>query len=200
MEVFFFSILGNRKERKKEAQRREVEYPHTVRNRKMFYLVYDLFNCINNIKTTTMARTSTYLNFSRNTEEAFNFYRSVFGGDFTTGRIARYSDVPPAEGMPPMAEEDKNLVMHVELPIVGGHILMGTDAPESMGFTVTFGNNVHINLEPDTRSETKKLFDALSEGGKVTMDLQDMFWGAYFGSCTDKFGVMWMFNCPEKKQ
>jgi len=101
--------------------------------------------------------------------------------------------------MPPLSEGDKNLVMHVELPIVGGHILMGTDAPETMGFNVNFGNNVYINLEPDTRKETKQLFDALSAGGKVTMELQDMFWGAYFGSCTDKFGVQWMFNCVVKK-
>jgi PhnB protein len=88
--------------------------------------------------------------------------------------------------------------MHVELPVTGGHVLMGTDAPESMGFNVNFGNNMHINLEPDTREETKKLFNALSAGGKVTMDLQDMFWGAYYGSCTDKFGVQWMFNCAAK--
>ncbi|MEO8151036.1 MAG: VOC family protein [Bacteroidia bacterium] len=145
-----------------------------------------------------MARTNTYLNFPRNTEEAFNFYKSVFGGEFTRG-IARMGDVPPQEGMPPMAEADKNLVMHIELPIVGGHVLMATDAPESMGFNVNFGNNMHISIEPDTREETKKLFDALSAGGKVTMELQDMFWGAYFGSCTDKYGVQWMVNCTTKK-
>jgi PhnB protein len=146
-----------------------------------------------------MARVSTYLNFGRNTEEAFNFYKSVFGGEFTSGGIARMKDVPPSPGAPPIAEADKNLVMHIELPITGGHMLMGTDAPESMGFKVNFGNNIHINLEPDTKAETKKLFDALSAGGKVTMPLQDMFWGAYFGSCTDKFGLQWMFNCVEKK-
>lgn len=145
-----------------------------------------------------MARVSTYLNFHRNTEEAFNFYKSVFGGEFSSGGIARFKDIPPADDMPPIAEEDKNLVMHIELPIVGGHTLMGTDAPASMGFNVNFGNNVHINLEPDTRAETKKLFEALSAGGKVTMELQDMFWGAYYGSCIDKFGVQWMFNCVEK--
>jgi PhnB protein len=88
--------------------------------------------------------------------------------------------------------------MHIELNITGGHVLMATDAPETMEFTVNFGNNVHINLEPDTRGETKKLFDALSAGGKITMELKNMFWGAYFGSCTDKFGVQWMFNCTEK--
>ena len=142
-----------------------------------------------------MDRTSTYLNFARNTEEAFNFYKTVFGTDFNPPGIHRFSAVPSAEGQPPMPDQDKNLVMHVELPIVGGHVLMGTDAPESMGFTVNFGNNIYINLEPDTRAETKKLFEALSGGGKVTMELQDMFWGAYFGSCTDRFGVQWMFNC-----
>ncbi|HQY21937.1 MAG TPA: VOC family protein [Ignavibacteria bacterium] len=144
-----------------------------------------------------MARTSTYLNFARNTEEAFNFYRSVFGGEFTGG-IYRFKDIPASDDMPPMPEDDKQLVMHVELAIIGGHMLMGTDAPESMGFNLKFGNNFSINLEPDTRAETEKLFKALSEGGKITTELQEMFWGAYFGSCTDKFGVQWMFNCPEK--
>jgi len=147
-----------------------------------------------------MASTSTYLNFPRNTEEAFNFYKTVFGGEFGGPGIMRFSDIPPQEGMPPMAEEDKKLVMHVELPILGGHKLMGTDAPESMGFKVNMGNNVYISLQPDTRVETKRLFDALSAGGKVSMDLQDMFWGDYYGSCTDKFGVQWMFNCSEKAE
>jgi len=91
--------------------------------------------------------------------------------------------------MSPIAEEDKNLIMHIELPILGGHVLMATDAPESMGFNLNFGNNININLEPDTKAETKRLFEALSVDGKITMELQVMFWGAYFGSCTDKFGV-----------
>ena len=145
-----------------------------------------------------MASTSTYLNFSRNTEEAFNYYKSVFGGDFVNP-ISRFSSVPAQEGQPPMPEADKNLVMHVALPITGGHLLMGTDAPESLGFKVNFGNNVYINLQPDTRKETEQLFKSLSKGGKVEMELQDMFWGDYFGSCTDRFGVQWMFNCEEKK-
>jgi PhnB protein len=145
-----------------------------------------------------MARVNTYLNFPRNTEEAFKFYKSVFGGEYSDGGIARFSDIPVAEGMPPMTEADKNLIMHIELPILGGHVLMATDAPESMGFNVNFGNNVHISLEPDTKAETKKLFDALSANGKITMELQDMFWGAYYGSCTDKFGVQWMLNCMTK--
>jgi PhnB protein len=144
-----------------------------------------------------MASVSTYLNFPRHTEEAFNFYKSVFGGEFNNG-IARFSEVPPQEGAPEMPEADKNLVMHIELPILGGHVLMGTDAPESMGFTVNFGNNVYIMLQPDSREETKELFDALSAGGKVTMELQDMFWGDYYGSCTDKYGVQWMFDFSKK--
>lgn len=141
-----------------------------------------------------MARVSTYLNFPRSTEEAFLFYRSVFGGDFTQP-IHRFSDVPPAPGQPPLNEADRHLVMHVELPILGGHVLMGTDAPESMGFNVRPGNNVYINLEPDTRAETERLFQALAVDGTVEMPLQDMFWGGYFGSLTDRFGVQWMFNC-----
>lgn len=144
-----------------------------------------------------MSRVSTYLNFPRQTEEAFNFYKSVFGGEFEGG-IHRFSEVPPQPGQPPMSEEDKNLVMHITLPILGGHMLMGTDAPESMGFTVNMGNNVYLNLEPDTRGETDRLFAALSAGGKVEMPLQEMFWGDYYGSCKDKFGVQWMFNCTSK--
>jgi PhnB protein len=144
-----------------------------------------------------MARVSTYLNFARNTEEAFNFYKQVFGTEFE-GEIGRMGDVPPSPDQPPLAESDKNLVMHIALPILGGHMLMGTDAPESMGFTVNFGNNIYINLEPDTRAETDKLFKALAEGGKVEMEMQEMFWGDYFGSLSDKYGVRWMFNCSEK--
>jgi len=144
-----------------------------------------------------MARVSTYLNFARETEEAFNFYKSVFGTDFV-GEIHRFSEVPPQPDKP-MLEEDKNLVMNVQLPILGGHILMGTDAPISMGFKVESGNNIYINLEPDTRVEAKKLFEGLSAGGKVEMELQEMFWGDYYGSCTDKYGVQWMFNCSSKE-
>ena len=90
------------------------------------------------------------------------------------------------------------MILHIELPILGGHILMATDAPASMGFTVTTGNNMHINLEPATREETKKLFEALSAEGNISMPLQEMFWGGYFGSCIDKYGINWMFNCAEK--
>ena len=144
-----------------------------------------------------MARTSTYLNFARSTEEAFNFYKSVFGTEFVGG-ISRFGDIPAQEGQPPISDDDKQLVMNVQLPILGGHLLMGTDAPESMGFQLNQGNNVYICLDPDTRAEADRLFAALSDGGEVEMGMEEMFWGDYFGSLVDKFGVRWMINCTSK--
>tara|TARA_R110002124_G_scaffold287021_6_gene469858 strand:+ start:1101 stop:2078 length:978 start_codon:yes stop_codon:yes gene_type:complete len=149
-------------------------------------------------KSNNMARVSTYVNFQGNTEEAFNFYKSVFKTDFING-IKRFDEVPADSNQPPMAESVKKMVLHVELPIVGGHILMGTDAPKEMGFTLTKGNNMHINLEPDSREEAKRLFDALSEGGQIEMPIEDTFWGAYYGSFTDKFGINWMINYQNKE-
>lgn len=143
-------------------------------------------------------RTSTCLNFPGTTEKAFLFYRSVFRTEFAGQGIQRFGDIPTLAGHPPVAEADKKLILHIELPILGNHYLMGTDTPESMGFQLTEGNNMHINLEPETREETKRLFEALSEGGKITMPLQDMFWGAYYGSCTDRFGINWMLHCLSK--
>ncbi len=140
-----------------------------------------------------MARVSTYLNFSGKTEEAFHFYRSVFRTEFV-GPIARFGEAP-AHPDHPLSDADKQLVLHIELPILGGHMLMGTDAVESMGMLVTTGNNMHLNLEPDTRDEAKRLFDALADGGQVRIPLQDMFWGAYFGSLVDRYGINWMVNC-----
>lgn len=145
-----------------------------------------------------MSAVSTYLNFPGNTEEAFNFYKSVFGGEFVAEPV-RFGSMPPQEGMPPLPDDAKNMIMHMALPILGGHLLMGSDAPESMGFKVNLGNHVYIMLSPDTRAETKALFDKLSDGGKIEMDLQEMFWGDYYGSCTDKYGVQWMLNCQGKE-
>ena len=141
-----------------------------------------------------MARVNTYLNFTRETEEAFAFYRSVFGGEFTV--LQRFGDVPVAPGQPALAPADRELIMHVALPILGGHVLMGTDAPETMGFRLVQGNNVYISLEIDTRAEADRLFGGLSAGGEVQTPMQEMFWGAYFGSFTDRFGIRWMINCP----
>ena len=144
-----------------------------------------------------MAQTSTYLNFTRTTEEAFTFYKSVFGTEFV-GPIARHGDVPLEERQPGPSAEDKNLVINVQLPILGGHLLQGTDVPEAMGMPVNQGNNVYICLHPDSRAEADRLFAALSAGGKVEMPMADMFWGDYFGSLVDKFGIQWMINCSSK--
>lgn len=140
-----------------------------------------------------MPRVSTYLNFERNTEAAFNFYKTVFGTEFTAP-IGRMGDVP-SDPNHPLAEADKNLVMNVQLPILGGHILMGTDAPETMGFKLNAGNNSHIMLEPDTLEEAEKIFAALSVGGVIEMPLTKMFWGAHYASFRDQFGIQWMLNC-----
>jgi PhnB protein len=142
-----------------------------------------------------MARTSIYLNFPGNTEAAFLFYQSIFGGTFGNDGIARFGDMPAMDGAPPMSEAVKAMIVHVELEITGGLILMGTDAPQEMGFSVIQGNNVHINLEPDTRAEANRLFDALCEGGYILQPLQEMFWGAYYGHVQDRFGIHWMINC-----
>ena len=144
-----------------------------------------------------MAKTSTYLNFERSTEAAFDFYKSVFGTEFIGG-ITRHGDVPVPDGQPGPSDDDKHLVINVQLPILGGHLLMGTDVPEAMGFQVNQGNNVYICLHPDTRAEADALFAALSAGGSVEQPLEEMFWGDYFGSLVDKFGVQWMVNCASK--
>jgi len=145
-----------------------------------------------------MAKVSTYLNFLRTTEEAFEFYKSVFKTEFARP-IMRYGDGPGCPEGSPISEADKNLVMHVSLPILGGHVLMGSDAPDFMSGKFVAGTNVSINLEPDTRAEAERLFKELSEGGTVEMPLRDMFWGAYFACFTDKFGTNWMINCESKE-
>jgi PhnB protein len=140
-----------------------------------------------------MARVSTYLNFMGNTEEAFEFYRKVFGTDYL-GPIQRMGDGPADPTGPALSDAEKQMVMHVELPILAGHVIMATDMLESMGQERRIGNNTTINLEPDTREETQRLYDALSEGGSEDSPLADMFWGATWGTCLDRFGIRWMFN------
>ena len=140
-----------------------------------------------------MARVSTYLNFMGTTEEAFDFYRTVFGTEYL-GPIQRMKDVPAGPDGPTLSEAEQERVMHVELPILGGYVIMGTDMLESMNHELKIGNNTTINLEPDSREETQRLFDALSEGSSDCAPLMDMFWGATWGTCLDRFGVRWMFN------
>lgn len=139
------------------------------------------------LKTTSGPRVTTYLNFDGNAEEAFNFYKSVFGTEFSGKGIQRFGDIPAEAGHPPIAENVKKMILHVELPILGGHILMATDAPKEMGFTLSQGNNMHICLEPIV--QRRHHHDAL--GRHV--------FGSYFGECTDRFGINWMFNCTVEK-
>lgn len=143
-----------------------------------------------------MSKINPYLNFNGNTEEAFNFYKSVFGGDFMGG-IMRFKDAPESEKM---SEEDRNKVMHITLPIGDGNFLMATDSLESMGQKLIVGNNYQIMISPDSKEEAVRLFKGLSEGGNVEMPMQDQFWGAYFGAFADKFGVQWMIHYDKNQQ
>jgi PhnB protein len=148
-------------------------------------------------KTSNRQRVSTYVNFPGNAQAAFTFYKSVFKTAFING-IKRFGDLPSDPSQPPIADNVKNMVLHVELPTIGGHILMGTDAPREMGMTVSSGNNMHINLEPDSKEEADRLFSELSAGGRIEMPIQEMPWGAYYGSFTDQFGINWMINFQNK--
>jgi PhnB protein len=132
-----------------------------------------------------------YLNFDGNTEKAFRFYEKVLGGTLT--EIHRFSTMPPQQTVE-MTEEQKNRVMHVGLSLPGGQMIMASDTMEGMGPPHTTGNAYSISLHPDSRQDADRIFKALSEGGQVTMPLADQFWGDYYGSVTDKFGVQWMLN------
>jgi PhnB protein len=141
-----------------------------------------------------MAKVSIYLNFMGNTEEAFNYYKLVFKTEFSSP-IFRMEDMKRPDGMPPLLETDKKKIMNVELPIFGGTIIMGTDMLESMGHKLVIGNNTTIDLEPDTKEEADRLYNALSKGGSDCVAPHDEFWG-YWGVCLDRFGIRWMFNVP----
>ena len=143
-----------------------------------------------------MASVSTYVNFMGNTEEAFNFYKSVFGGEF--GAFQRMKEVPPSPGYPELTSEEQEMVMHVELRLLGGHLLMGTDMLESMGHKLVQGNNVSINLQLDSKADLDRYFKDLSESGSEIEAPREMFWGDYFASFADKFGLRWMMVAPAK--
>ncbi len=136
-----------------------------------------------------MVAINPYLNFLGNTEEAFNFYKSVFGGEFIT--LQRFKDVPGTENLSPA---ESNKIMHVSLPIGKGYILMATDALESMGHKLSIGNNINLSINVDSEKEADDVFNKLSAGGKIEMPLEKTFWGAYFGMFEDKFGIKWMVN------
>ncbi|MDN3548109.1 VOC family protein [Mucilaginibacter aquaedulcis] len=142
-----------------------------------------------------MAKMNPYLNFDGTAEEAFNFYKSVFGGEFRA--VHKMADMPHAEQLP---ENEKNRIMHIALPIDEHTVLMASDIMPSAGHKLDVGNNVYISLHPQSREEADHLFNSLSAGGVVEMAMADMFWGAYFGSFKDKYGILWMINFEHNQQ
>lgn len=139
-----------------------------------------------------MIKLNPYLNFDNNCEEAFNFYKSVFGGEFLY--IGRYSDLADVEGEEPMAESDGNKIMHVSLPVGENNILMGSDTPTGSGSPTT-GNNMYVSVNVDTVEEANRIYNGLSDGGEILMPMEKTFFAAAFGMFVDKFGVRWMVNC-----
>ena len=143
-----------------------------------------------------MIKLNPYLNFLGKTEEAFNFYKAVFGGEFTM--LQRFSEVENLPDKEKFSENDLNKIMHISLPI-GKEMLMGTDAFDNIGPKLTMGNNISLSLSPDSKDEADRLFSALqARGGKATMPMMEMFWGDYFGMVEDVFGVNWMINFNAK--
>ena len=143
-----------------------------------------------------MTKLNTYLNFAGNTEEAFNFYKSVFGGEFAS--VVRFKDMP-MQGVN-ISREDENKIMHIGLPIGNDNVLMATDALESLGQKLVQGNNVYISVHPESKEEADRIFNALSASGTIEMPLADQSWGDYYGSFKDKFGVQWMVNYSYPKE
>lgn len=144
-----------------------------------------------------MTKLNTYLNFAGNTEEAFNFYRSVFSGDFAA--VVRFKDMP-MEGVK-VPKKDEGKILHIALPIGQESVLMASDALESIGQKLVQGNNVYISVRPDSKAEADRIFKALSAGGTMEMPIADQPWGDYYGSFKDKFGVLWMvmYSYPKEK-
>ncbi len=146
-----------------------------------------------------MTTVNIYLNFNGNCEEAFNFYKSVFGGEFSY--IGKFKDMPAQEGMP-VSKEMEDRIMHVSLPISKETMIMGSDTGGEWASSFQQGNNFSISINTNSKEEADRLFNRLSEGGKVTMPLDNTFWGDYFGMFTDKFGINWMvsFNAGQQNQ
>jgi len=140
-----------------------------------------------------MATVHTYLNFNGNCEEAFNFYKSVFGGEFIY--MGKFGEMPAGDGYT-VPESDKNKVMHISFPI-GNTILMGSDTGGDWAPTWVAGNNFAVSINAENKEEADHLFNKLSEDGKITMPMENTFWGAYFGMFIDKFGINWMVNFDE---
>ncbi|MFN8338837.1 MAG: VOC family protein [Saprospiraceae bacterium] len=144
-----------------------------------------------------MTTVNVYLNYEGNCEAAFNFYKSVFGGDFSY--IGKFKDMP-SDPNAPISEEDGDKIMHVSLPISGETSLMGSDVVGAWSPKTIVGNNFAVSINAESRNEADRLFSGLSSGGQVTMPMDNTFWGAYFGMFTDKFGINWMVNFDENPQ
>ena len=142
-----------------------------------------------------MTKFNIYLNFAGNTEEAFKFYKSVFGGEFTS--VVRFKDMP-MEGVN-IPKEDENKIMHIGLPVGKDDVLMASDSLASLGQKLTQGNNVYISVHPESKEEADRIFNALSAGGTIEMPIADQPWGDYYSSFKDKFGVLWMVNYSHPK-
>lgn len=143
-----------------------------------------------------MTKFNIYLNFAGNTEEAFNFYRSVFGGEFSS--FVRFKDMPmPGQKL---RKEDENKLMHIALPVGKEDILMASDALESLGQKLTQGDNVYISISPESKEEADRIFKALSSGGTIEMPIADQPWGDYYGNFVDRFGIQWMVNYSKPKK
>lgn len=136
-----------------------------------------------------MVTINPYLNFDGKTEEAFKFYQTVFGGELS--EINRFKDMPDAQNI---TEQDREKVMHVSLPIGKNNVLMGSDIMGSMASNFKPGNNFYISVSPQSREETERIFKELSKGGKIEMELDETFWGSYFGMFQDKYGINWMLD------
>ena len=144
-----------------------------------------------------MTTVNTYLTFDGNCEEAFNFYKSVFRGEFP--QVARFGEMPPQEGMPPVAESAKDQIMHISLPISKETVLLGSDTGGEWGANYKQGTNFSISINTDPIEEADRIFTELSSGGQVTMPMNKTFWGSYFGMFTDKFGISWMVSADLKE-
>ena len=131
-----------------------------------------------------------YLNFPGNAKEALEFYRSIFGGEFSSE--VSFGDMP-MEGVS-IPAEDAGKMMHISLPIGEDNVLMASDTLESLGHKTVQGNNLYISVHPDSRDEADRIFEGLSQGADIEMPMGDQVWGDYFGSLRDKFGVGWMIN------
>ncbi|MFV8372449.1 VOC family protein [Flavobacterium sp. LB2P74] len=144
-----------------------------------------------------MVTVNTSITYNGNCEEAFLFYKSVFGGEFSY--FGRFKEMPMTDGKTcPLGESEK--IMHVSLPISDETAIMGSDSFESFGATTIYGNNFSLSINTESKEEADKMYNALSAGGKVIMPMEDAFWGDYFGTFTDKFGVNWMVNFEQNHE